>query len=578
MIGRILKYSDFFAAAPPVNKFDLVKNIPRVELIATISGVNHNIKNPISVDFDNSWKNQIKLIEIIFLVNQNESNRQYSDIHCRKFVDTYKKENGSVTLFTRVSCLYGLNEIIFSKEIIHEDVSKYKFTSVDTENIFKFLILCNAELLSYNDNYRNEINSKNLGNKFFEVFMFKEIPHNQYYYIQNPLNLFQRAVHLFKYIGKSYPKELNDFVSNFKVKSPEEFISVIGNFFLSKGSLPQQLQVFYIPHNDKDAILRLNQFSVRGQGKSNTGIKKFEFLEIKKAPFYCNEGEDHNIYILMDNVFFAEKCYDLFFWDFYFDQLKNNGLNLEAWGGYVGLFFEEHIEFILKYSFETQRDVLLKTTNELLISGKEYADFYIRRKRQLIIGQAKRTYLPQIVYKEVYSLKDYDNIDKEEFYRRFGLYQLVETSLREFDKYINIIDPEIPKNKLFIYPVLVINEPIVSSGVASYNFDKKFEELLNKEGISRDSIKWRINKVTVIHINELENLQQSLRDKDFRLDNFLQAYADNSSPQLMNDAYAQFLNFDNFIRKKVKEKAIPVYIMDKEKGVLKLFIDFIGLK
>lgn len=46
----------------------------------------------------------------------------------------------------------------------------------------------------------------------------------------------------------------------------------------------------------------------------------------------------------------------------------------------------------------------------------------------------------------------------------------------------------------------------------------------------------------------------------------------------MRDEYAQFLNFDNFIRKKVKEKVIPDYVQDKSKGLMKLFIDFMGLK
>lgn len=574
----MLKYSDFFNEDPPVDKFDLVKSIPRVELISTISAINHKIKNPISVDFNNSWRNQIKLIELIFLVHQDESNTKYCAEYCRKFLELYRKEQHNIVLFTRVSCLYALNEILFSKTIDHEEIPKYKFELTDLVNVFKFLLLCNIELLSYNDNYATDITLDNLGDEFFEAFMFKEIPHNQYYYIQNPLNLFQRALFLFEYIRKKYSKELDRFVAKYQVKTPEEFIGVIGKYFMSSGTLPQQIHAFYVPHKDKDSILRLNQFSQRGQGKPNTGIKKFEFLEIKKAPFYCAQGKDHNIYVLMDNGFFLEKCYDLFFWDFYFDQLAKSGINLKTWGGYVGIFFEEHIESLLRYSFGDQRDVVLRTTDQLLLRGKEYADFYIRRKRQLIIGQAKRSYLPQNIFKEVYSLDDYKNIDKEKFYERFGLYQLVETSLKEFENYAKSIDPKLPNNKLFIYPVLLVNDPVVASPIVSFNFDKKFAKLLEEQGIDRDNDKWRVNRLTVIHINELENLQQSLRDKDFRFDNFLQTYADNTNPELSNDIYARFLNFDNFIRKKVKEKAIPEYIKDHEKGIMKLFIEFMQLK
>jgi hypothetical protein len=66
MIGVLLKYSDFFSDKLPLNKFDLVKNIPRVELIATVSAVNHTIKSALSVDFDDSWENQLRQIELIY--------------------------------------------------------------------------------------------------------------------------------------------------------------------------------------------------------------------------------------------------------------------------------------------------------------------------------------------------------------------------------------------------------------------------------------------------------------------------------------------------------------------------------
>lgn len=577
IIGRILKYSDFFKNNKPTNKIDLIIDIPKIELIATISAINHTIKPPRSLDFDNSIKNQIRLIELIYMVHSNSLNKRYCAPYIDRLSEIFQREKGGTTLFTRVSCLYGLNEVIFTDKIKNETIKNYKFTTLDIENIFKFLLLCNEELLAYNDNYDSEMSSEKLGDNFFEAFMFKELPHQQYYYTQNPVNLLQRAISLFSYIKQRYSTELNEFLKDYHLKSPEEFIGIIGKFLISEGNL-SQMQIFKIPHTKKDTIARLNKLSKRGSGKPNTGIKKFEFLEIKKSPFYCYHGKNENIYILMDNVFFTEKGYDLFFWDFYFDQLNKNGVSLKKWGGFVGYFFEEHIKKILNYAFQNHKDIVLKCTNELLINGDEYADFYIRRKRQVIIGQAKRTFLPQVNYKEVYSLKDYQNINKEEFYDRFGLSQLVKTSIKKFDKYAHLVDSKLPNNKLFIYPVLLINEAIISQPITSFMFEKKFQELLKSEGIELDSNNIRIGKLTVIHINELENLQQSLKDGDFKLDNFLKGFADNRNPHLMKNNYASFLNFDNYIRKKVSGKAIPDYVKEDKNGFYHLMTDFLDLK
>ncbi len=41
MVGIILKYEHFFRDPIPSDKFELIKHIPRVELIASFSSINH---------------------------------------------------------------------------------------------------------------------------------------------------------------------------------------------------------------------------------------------------------------------------------------------------------------------------------------------------------------------------------------------------------------------------------------------------------------------------------------------------------------------------------------------------------
>jgi len=584
MQGRILKFTDFYREDQVVDKFDLIKDIPRVELIATISSINHLIKGPFDLNFNNSFENQLMLIETIFLTHLDPDNRQYIIGFARRLKNIYAAENGGVTLFTRASCLYALNDIVLSDTILNENVPKYIFHLPDCENIFKFLLLNNDELLNYSENYKDEMSSDSLGEDFFKVFMFKEIPHNQYYYIQNPINLLNRAVLLFEHLKSTYNDQLIEYLDEYQIKSPEEFISIISHFFMSPGAI-SNLHCFKVPVSDTVTISRLDKLSIRGTGSPNLGLKKFEFLEIKKGPFYKYPGEETNIYILMDNIFFVEKVYNLFYWDFFFDKI-GKGLNqrkrereLKKWGGIVGRFFEDYIKSILEYSFSEHKDVVLKCTDNLKVeNGDEFADFYIRRKRQITVAQAKCSFLPQIDYKEVYNFKDFESINQEEFFGRFGLSQLVDTTIANFIEYATQIDKGLPKNKVFIYPILITNEPVLSVGITSQVFDDRFKYLLSEKGLEIENESYRINRLTVIHISELERLQQSLRDKDFKLDNLLQTYADNTNVELSHNPYSQFMNFDSLIRKKIKEKAIPKYILDKEQGVFRLMIDFLNLK
>jgi len=570
-MGRLLKYKDFYADTKPKEKFDLIKDIPRAELIAAISAVNYIIKSPLDQNFNHSLRNQIKMIESIFLVHQNPENRKYIEKIVNELIKTFKDEGAGITVFTRVSCLYSQNEVIFSEKILYEELSGFSYTLVHTENIFKFLLLSNEDLLSYNEEY-SEITSNNLGEDFFEAFMFKEIPHNQYYYIQNPWNLLQRSFDLFQFIKHRYKDELEEFLQEYALDAPEDYLGVIGNFLFGKSSV-SQLHVFKVNKTETTTVNRLDKLSSRDEGKASAGIKKFEFLEVKKSPFYKIEGVENNIYILMDSTFLIEKSYDLFFWDFYFDQLRPNGMNIKDWGNEVGQFFENYADKIFKNAFKGHRDIIYKATDDLKVKGFEFADFYIRRKRQIVLIQAKRSFVPQLNFKEVNSLADFNNLDKEEFYNRFGLYQIVESTIETFFTYAPEIDPKLPKNKVFIYPVLLINEPIISMAVTQFIFNKKFEELLLAKKIERNSSRIRIDRLTILHINELEKLEQSIQDKDIKLDNLLLQYSQKREGSSQNK-YAPFTSMDNLIKSKINGKAIPKRNMKKDSGVYKQLISF----
>lgn len=257
------------------------------------------------------------------------------------------------------------------------------------------------------------------------------------------------------------------------------------------------IQAYRVKRTDANAIDRLNALSKRCLGKPNTGIKKFEFLEIKKSPLYCVEGEETNIYLLLDNTFLIEKSYEIFFWDFYFDELQKGVKALKNGEVMSVCPLKNTLKVFLTIVFKVERISFLNRRINCLLKGDEYADYYIRRKRNIVLVQAKRSYIPQGDYKEVYSLKDYNDLDKDKFYDRFGLNQIIDMSINKFDDYAPVIDSKLPSNKLFIYPVLLINEPIISFAVTTFIFNRKFEQMLSHRGIDKESAKWRINRLVV---------------------------------------------------------------------------------
>ncbi len=143
----------------------------------------------------------------------------------------------------------------------------------------------------------------------------------------------------------------------------------------------------------------------------------------------------------------------------------------------------------------------------------------------LIFGVS--TYLPLVNgFKTVNTISDFNKIKVNQFYKDFGLLQLVEKTLRKFNEYKGFIkDPEIrAKGKLKIYPLLLLNEPIISLGPSNLAFRKKFDELLSLNGIDKDSESIRIMPLSILNISELQDVEQSMFNRDQSMFNLFQMH------------------------------------------------------
>lgn len=127
--------------------------------------------------------------------------------------------------------------------------------------------------------------------------------------------------------------------------------------------------------------------------------------------------------LILDNSFLTEKLYESFINDFWFESVKQAGIDVRSYKSSIGHFFEDYAVHILKQSFNFLKHPSPKALHELLASPNgtqvELADIYIRQNKKVLIGQIKST--------GIYSDQQYDTAqslfkNKEDyFYDVFGL-------------------------------------------------------------------------------------------------------------------------------------------------------------
>ncbi len=159
MWGYLIKYIDFYGTLAPENPIELILDIPKEELLTTIIAINTRLKPLGSNHFDDSRETQIECLRTIFLDNNNPIQLSF----CRALIDKYLYTPENHNLFSRVTCLYAMQEIINNDDFVIE-TPKYNFDN--RERIFKFLLLVNQQILTGDKNYKEE-GYEQLGTDFY---------------------------------------------------------------------------------------------------------------------------------------------------------------------------------------------------------------------------------------------------------------------------------------------------------------------------------------------------------------------------------------------------------------------------
>lgn len=546
MVGLPVKYSDFYGQAIPNDPISLISDIPKNELIATIAAVNTRLKPIISSHFDTSIETQRDCIRAIF--NYEESFEQRIGLINIRYNQFTKND----ILFTRVGCLYAFQDILSKDSFVKNPPQYYSINQ--RENILKFLLICNEKSIVFDKQF-NHNDANTLGEDFFDYFMFKQLPYNQYYLPFHPLNKFYIGWYLF---DKLHSDDLlgdhiiNYLETNYGVDDIIEFFKYIfGQYFQSNDD---NFKVAYlrIGSEHQQAINILKQLSIDHNihipNESDPLI--LDFLQLKKSPVYWNGNVDANgihLFFILDGILFMEKIYSLFFNDFWFDYLKPKKIcNRTDWGDFIGSkFFESHINDILKRSYINNNRVTYLESENLYVNipgqGRvEFADFYLRDRNEVLLVEAKSQYMPNIGgFKSVNTLQDFQNVDRDDFYKRFGMDQLIHKVVRHFnDIKDQLPDPDLQKKgKPHIYPALILNEPIISLGFANFAFRRRFERLLHQNNIPIETEYYRIMPLSILNIMELMDIEETLKERKQTLFNLLRVQMSNTSKRRAQNSF-----------------------------------------
>ena len=543
----ILEYEHFYGAPPPQDKLDIIKNVPTHALLYELAGLNYRLKPKNEIYFNDSLDFQIK--ELQYFLKDNTIYRRYVAV-----AERYSKSKQDYPLFfTRQGCIFAIEEILNAS--FESEIPNNEFGTIEHwEAIVKYLLAVNTEITKIKD-------EKDDNKSDFESLNPKFIPLNELGIEIDPVYTPFRGYHLLKYY-LSIPEYANELVDYFKQEyslEPEEFIMNILRMYLANSSENPEFNFFYLVEQPNSHL-----FDVLS--KRNKSTENYKLLNIRKSPFI---KVDHQKYLISDNTFLLEKSYSQFINDFWFDKLKgqknNSGkelFNIQKYRSDFGYFFESYLDGILRYSFANYKYTSLLTFNELKVATDqgdiELADFYLRYNNKIIIGQVKSG---NIYDNEKYG-GDVETLykkDRNKFFQNFGVNQIME-SIKNIDEYINTLDCKYPKgHQIKIYPCIVVNDKALQTPLMADIFNARFVELLGGIKIP----KLLINPLSLIHISDLETIEESLSKKPKEIWDFLDE----------NHKYKKFIPpFYNSVYKVWTYKKYPEKIMTLYKELIEKYI------
>jgi len=578
LIGIILKYSIYYNKPIPENPLGLLAHLPKNEIIVTISKINTLLQPQGYRNSDDSRETQIECLKTILLPDEKNSPIEYVE-KFQNYENHLSNLPNQYSLFTRGTCLYALNEILQSDTFLTENKTQYTFD--ERIGILDYLLVCNERILKFSKEEPLDKLTEQ-GINFFEFFAFNQIPLNQYNISINILTkLYKSAFFLKKLINEDSIKQhlVNYFKDKYGLDDIEEFFRVFMISFLKM--YDENLKIYHLKiNNEQKAIIKIIKgFSSNTPLKivNHDDVKTLDFLPVKKSPIFSWEplsSDEFTGFAVLDMAFLLEKMDSFFINEFWFDYLKaHSDLNRTDWGNFIGSkFFEPLVEDVISNTFNGEQNYTIKMFDELKITPRakseiEIADVYIRHKQKIACIEVKSNFINMVDgYKSVTSVEEFKTLDLDKFYKNFGLTQMLDT-MKNFHTYKHDLnDDGLNLNrKVHLYPVILVNEPILSSGLFSFPLRQQFEKMLIEKNInekSKDHIIWPL---VIMNIEEFQELEQSIQDGDVDFFKILDSLHDKTSikGKIVKDKYKTLLTVHSLINEKIEfDKLFPLRLKD----------------
>lgn len=545
----ILDYMSFFKVAPPNDRISMLKNISRKHILYELTALNYRLKPKEKITIDTTYETQIKELRYFTVLSDELFYQCYEVMESNK-----NNQNRSPIVFTRQTCLFALEEIINSEEIV--DIEDFVMSKSEVwDSIFKYLLAVNYEITQIKE-------EKDDNNINFETLNPKLLPLNELSIETDPFYIIYRGYKLINYfLEKAEYKEIVNeyFIEQYDIE-PNYFVySILSMYFANENSEVGSLNFHYFIDDKDDSISIFQKLSVLFP---NTEINKL--ISVRKSPFINVEDSK---FLLIDNVFLIEKAYSQFLNDFWWDKIKNIknedgslAFNIKKYRSDFGYFFEKHVTETLNRIFSNYKYSVLYMFEQLKITVDkkeiEIADIYLRSSNKILLGQVKSG---DIYDKEKFG-GDVDALykkDRNKFFENYGVNQLIE-SLSNMDKFINIIDSKFPKDHTYeIYPCIILNDKAFQTQFMAEIFNNRFQELL----IGFNIKKVRVKPLTLIHISDIEKLEDYLLNNPKEIWNLIQF---NYKSKFIPPFYST-------IAKKLVEKQYPKHILDSIKPLIEAY-------
>jgi hypothetical protein len=496
-IRLILEYKHFYGSEAPTNRLEIIKNIPKINLLYEIAGLNYRLKPYNRLKYDSSLATQKRELEY-FCPIDSQLLEHYAIIASQYT----KSENDYPIIFNRAANLFAIEEILNCFDFPIDD--DFQMSRVEVwDSIFQYLLAVNAEILKIKpiDPQYLSIESISASSIVLSELMIED----------NPFYIPYKGIRLVDYLSEdpTYGPEIERYFNEILRIEKDQFFYNLLSLAMANGQ-DDYIAEFVYSLNKEDSFLEyLSQNRV-------TNVDPIILLSIKKTPFY---KENDFRYIVLDINFLINKSYNFFINDFWFDflkpQISSNGkakFSFSHYRGVFGLFLESYLKEIFQNSFSFLNHPKPLLFDELKVKTSkgsiEIADIYVRQNNRILVGQVKSSsiYDNEKFSGEINTL--YRN-NREQFFVDFGVNQTLE-SIKNILNHSSIFDVKLNLNKkIEFFPIVVVNEKIFQTPLMPNLMHMRFNELMKKENFGKHII----HPLIVIHVSDLEYLESGFSER-----------------------------------------------------------------